>query len=40
MIRNSIDVFIDDFFMFGNSFYEYLNNLERVLKIYVENNLP
>ena len=34
-ISDFLEIFIDDFFVFGISFYECLTNLEKVLKICV-----
>ncbi|GJR01815.1 reverse transcriptase domain-containing protein [Tanacetum coccineum] len=32
MIEESVEVFMDDFFLFGNSFDNYLNNLDKMLQ--------
>lgn len=39
MVENFLEVFMDDFSVFGKSFESCLNNLERVLKRYLETNL-
>ena len=39
MVEKSLEIFMDDFFMLGNSFDECLHNLALVLKRYVETNL-
>ena len=39
MVLKCIEVFIDDFSIFGDSFMSCLNNLERVLERCIENNL-
>ncbi|KAL8092004.1 hypothetical protein AgCh_034328 [Apium graveolens] len=39
MIGNNVEVFMDDFSVFGHSYDECLNNLRAVLKRCVENNL-
>ena len=39
MIEESMEVFIDNFFVFGNSFSHCLANLERMLQHCVEANL-
>ena len=36
MIEKSVEVFMDDFSVFGNSFSYYLANLERMLKRCIE----
>ena len=39
MVEKCIEVFIHDFFVFGDSFTSCLNNLERVLERFIEKNL-
>ena len=39
MIGNNVEVFMDDFFVFGTSYDECLNNLRLVLKRCIETNL-
>jgi len=39
MVEKSIEVFMDDFFVFGSSFECCLSNLERVLERCEETNL-
>ena len=39
MVEKSIEVFMDDFWIFGPSFDNYLRNLEMVLQSCVETNL-
>ena len=39
MIEESVEVFMDDFFVFGNYFSHYLDNLERMVKRYIKANL-
>ncbi|GJS65019.1 hypothetical protein Tco_0679583 [Tanacetum coccineum] len=39
LIEDSIEVFMDDFSIFGSSFDHYLKNLEKMLKRYEETNL-
>ncbi|GKE84651.1 RNA-directed DNA polymerase, partial [Tanacetum coccineum] len=39
LIENSMEVFMDDFSVFGSSFDHYLKNLEKMLKRYEETNL-
>ncbi|GKD78345.1 reverse transcriptase domain-containing protein [Tanacetum coccineum] len=39
LIKDSMEVFMDDFFVFGNSFDHFLKNLEKMLKRYEETNL-
>jgi len=38
-IENSMEVFMDDFCVFGKSFHKYLHNLEQVLERCEESNL-
>lgn len=37
--HDCVEVYMDDFTVYGNTFEEYLENLERVLKICKEENL-
>ena len=39
MVEKFIEIFMDDFLVFGESFDLYLVNLEKVLQCYVETNL-
>nr|GEV38827.1 reverse transcriptase domain-containing protein [Tanacetum cinerariifolium] len=39
MIKKSIEVFMDDFLVFRNSFQTYLSHLEKILKRYEDTNL-
>ena len=39
MIDNFFKVFMDDFLVFGITFEDYLNNLAKVLKQYIQTNL-
>nr|GEV91716.1 retrovirus-related Pol polyprotein from transposon 17.6 [Tanacetum cinerariifolium] len=39
LIKDSMEVFMDDFFVFGNSFDHCLKNLKKILKRYEETNL-
>nr|GEX99442.1 reverse transcriptase domain-containing protein [Tanacetum cinerariifolium] len=39
MIEKTMEVFMDDFFVFGNSFQSCLSHLERMLKSYEDTNL-
>nr|GFC47266.1 retrovirus-related Pol polyprotein from transposon 17.6 [Tanacetum cinerariifolium] len=39
MIEKTMEVFMDDFSVFGNSFQSYLSHLERMLKRYEDTNL-
>ena len=38
-VENIIEVFMDDFSMYGSSFNDFLNNLSKVLQRYKEANL-
>ena len=39
MVEKSIEIFMDDFYVFGNSYDNYLHNLESILKRCEETNL-
>jgi len=39
MVERFLEIFMDDFSIYGDSFDQYLHNLELILKQYTEKNL-